>query len=402
MELSSTLNCLDLIKNRKANGLPVYNMGLGENPLNPPELIVQSIIRHAHNKQYTSYSGIPKINKVLKNFYSDSEIIYNNILLGNGLKELLFVTQFAFSGIIYHITPSWVSYYEQINILNKNKNLVQIHTGIADNYKVSPSKLEEYLKQNSNKNNMLIFNNPCNPTGVVYNKKEVENIALVLKKYNCIVLADEIYLNLAHNNNTISIANFIPELTIRGSSLSKDMACGGYRLGWLIFPDNLNNLYKKCCGLVSSIYSCTCTPIQYAASDILSDRSTYFQICETNNLIYKFIIKKVDDILKNTKLSYIYPESAWYLFLNFEKYSQILRKKNIMDSNTLVNYLRDKLGIISVSGTKFSCSELSIRLSLIDISPHTIYNNMSNSISEKYYSNLLRGIEVLAEFLHNL
>ena len=70
------------------------------------------------------------------------------------------------------------------------------------------------------------------------------------------MIADEIYQNINHFNEIVSISEYLPKLTIRGSSVSKDLACGGYRLGWITFPSELNDFYLKCKSAISSIYSC--------------------------------------------------------------------------------------------------------------------------------------------------
>ena len=97
-------------------------MGLGENHLIQPKELIDKMIEYSHKKHYTSANGISNLNKALKKIYNDNNFP-QHILLGNGLKELIFVVQLAFKGDIFHITPSWVSYEEQINILGKRNNL---------------------------------------------------------------------------------------------------------------------------------------------------------------------------------------------------------------------------------------------------------------------------------------
>ena len=160
----------------------------------------------------------------------------------------------CFNGKIFHVTPSWLSYKEQINILNKQKDLVEVKTTFENNYKIDSNILEKLMSEHKDQNKLIIFNNPNNPTGILYTPDEVKEIAKVLKKFNCIVFSDEIYSNLTHFNEIESISTFIPELTIRGSSVSKDLACGGYRLGWITFPKQLENLFLKCRSAASYLF----------------------------------------------------------------------------------------------------------------------------------------------------
>ena len=315
--ISATLKSKDIVKCRLEKGLPVYNYGLGANSIPQPKYLIDKVKEYSNNIYYTSSEGVDELNKAIKNNFTTSNYTVDKVLFGNGLKELLFVVQLCFEGKILHITPSWLSYKEQINILKKQDNLIEVKTTIENNFKIDLQLLEKLLKENENHNKLIIFNNPNNPTGLIYTPKEVEKIALILKKYNCIVFADEIYMNLNHFNEIESISSFIPELTIRGSSVSKDLACGGYRLGWITFPNSLNELFLKCRAAASSIYSCPCTPIQYACAEMLKNDKEMTKFFEYNNNVYKLISKKCCDILAKSKLKFIRPVSAWYIFVDF-------------------------------------------------------------------------------------
>ena len=108
-------------------GLEVYNLGLGANPLKQPQKYIDLIKKYADKKDYVSSSGIIELQNVLKEKYSGINYKVSNVLVGNGSKELIFILQLVFQGKIFHITPSWVSYKEQINILDKNNNLIEIN-----------------------------------------------------------------------------------------------------------------------------------------------------------------------------------------------------------------------------------------------------------------------------------
>jgi aspartate/methionine/tyrosine aminotransferase len=273
--ISQTLNCKNIYNNRIANNLPVYDGRLGSNSVRQPNFFIESLKKFSDQKDYVSVRGIDELQKTLKSKYSNDLYKVDSVIVGNGLKELLFLLQLCFvnmtNGLIFHITPSWVSYKEQILILNKESNLVEIETTIDNMFKVKPEQLELELSKFQNQNKMIIFNNPNNPTGVLYTPDEVEEISKIIKKYNCIVLADEIYFNITHNRPIVSISKYIPDLTIIGNSVSKDMGCGGYRIGWLTFPKNLSELSNKCEAYGSSIYSCAPTPLQYATNEMLKN-----------------------------------------------------------------------------------------------------------------------------------
>ena len=392
-KISPTLNCQNKVNERKEKKLPIYNFGLGENPITQPQYYIDSVKKYAHIKNYTPPNGVSELNNIIKKKLSIKKYIISNVLVGNGLKELLYIAQLSFKGKIIHITPSWVSYKEQIDILNRQDDLIQICTTLDEDYKINPSKLDEILKQYESENKMILFNNPNNPTGVTHTPSEVKQIAEILNKYNCIVLADEIYFNINHYNMIESICNYIPHLTIRGSSVSKDLGCGGYRLGWLTYPKELDDLYYECLGNASSIYSCTSTPIQYATYEVLQDKTILQDHSFLLNKIFKEITNRVCLILDKSKLKYVKPTAAWYFFVNFDYYKD---KLNINNSYDLSEYFLDKFGIVSVAGECFNSPGLNLRLSLVDIN----INELDNY--DIAFCHIIEGFNILVDHLNSI
>jgi aspartate aminotransferase len=399
--ISQTLNCSEICKNRTLKGLPVYNAGLGANIIKQPEFYISSLQYYSDKREYTSASGIPDLQNIIKDLFSTKNYSVENVLVGNGLKELIYILQLSFKGKIIHITPSWVSYKEQINILNRKDDLIEIETKISDNFKIDIEKLDQILEKNSKYNKLLLLNNPNNPTGLIYSKEQIINISKILKKHNCIVLADEIYFNLTHFNEISSISDYLPDLTIRGSSVSKDLGCGGYRVGWITFPKNLKSLFNICMANSSSIYSCAPVPIQYATSEMLKNKVLFKKHCDLNNKVYKLIVKRTCNILSNSNLIYIYPEAAWYMVLDFSNYKEKLNKLGINDSIELSNYLIKNIGLVSVAGKYFNIDTLSIRISLISINNYSI-DNRGNITEETIFSHMEEGFNKLIIFVNNL
>ena len=176
--ISQTLNCKNILIKRKKENLPVYNFGLGENPLNTHFYYRKMVQSCANYKHYTSSSGIDELQTSIKKFYSSENYTVDNIILGNGLKELLFLVQLSFTGKIFHINPAWISYKEQIKILKKEDDLVIIDTYFEDKFKINFQILEKKFKEFENYPKLIIFNNPNNPTSVVYNRQEVQESSL--------------------------------------------------------------------------------------------------------------------------------------------------------------------------------------------------------------------------------
>ena len=402
--MSATLKSQEIVKQRKKDGLPVYNFGLGANPMPISTLFSKEIEKHLDKKGYVSACGVDEFQNAIKKTYSNDNYKVKHILTSNGLKEMLFLVQMTFDGVIIHITPSWISYKEQIRILKKTENLIELETKLENNYKIDLVELEKVLNDiPKTTKKLMIFNNPNNPTGVVHTTEEVEELAKVLDKHNVIVFSDEIYANLTYIS-TVSISTYIPHLTIRGSSVSKDLGCGGYRLGWTTFPDELSWFFEKCYGLSSSIYSCTTVPIQYAVASLLNDSSAFEAICKETKSTFKTvteeICKYIDEEFPPCKdmISYVPTQSAWYLFLNFDKCKDKLLKRGITTSSELQEFLLKIYGIVTVAGTHFNVRGLNLRFSLVDLT--TI--KTESGLNMYSWNHMIMGFKLLLNFISNL
>ncbi len=386
MKISSTLYSKHIKLKRIADGLPTFDGGLGENPFPQPISLIESLKKYSHLKSYTDVRGIKKLR----------ELLGEKLIIGNGLKPLLFLIQLAFSisypnGVIYHIIPSWVSYMEQTNILNiKTKQIIQ--EDILG--KLNPKELDNELSKTTNQT-FIIFNNPTNPSGIFYNKKEIEELAKIFKKHNTIVFSDSIYSDLVHKNyekEMGKIEDFYDNVII-GSSLSKNVGCGGYRFGWLIFPiDKLSNLYDNCNNLASSIYSCPSLPLQYVAIKALEKPKDVKTMIQAQKVIFQEVALYCQKCFEELNLKYSESKAAWYFLISFENYKKNLIKKGIYNSNKLCNYLIENYGLITVDGESFGIkNELILRYSYVDIIINKNYNNNEEECEYKFNMNGIKN-----------
>ena len=220
-------------------------------------------------------------------------------------------------------------------------------------------------------------------------------------KYNVMVLADEIYGDLVYLP-TKSISTYIPHLTIRGSSVSKNLGCGGYRLGWITFPRELTGFFGKCHSIASSLYSCTTAHIQYATAELFDKQDVMNRIFNNTKFIFEIVIRDICEIFNTSKchnmIQYVYPQAAWYLFLNFDKYEDKLAQRNINTSVELQEFLLEHFGIATVAGEKFNVGGLNLRFSLVDISGFNYETNPHGDIAIK----MKKGLKLLIHFFEKL
>ena len=360
--ISPTLNSKLIYKKRLNDNLPVYNGGLGENPLPTPKYLLDIISDNLNKKEYSNIEGRDEFrNSVFSNYPEHM----NNIIVGNGLKELIFSLAFNWSENIFIPTPCWVTYLEDMKLLKKNYFLIECD--YLNNYKLDPVKLEQYLLKNNGMNSLLFLNNPTNPTGSVYSIKELNDLLVVFKKFNLTIFADEIYFNTSQIE-TISISKIYNNCIV-GSSLSKDWASGGWRFGWMIFSKNLNNIHKKMVSFGSIMYSCPSDFFNDVAVGAITsyDNNNHFTL---QKKYFKDISDKVCKCIKNTKIIHSDFQGAWYKWFDLREYSEKLNSCKIYNSQDLANYLGNNLGLIVVPGYCFGIEGLTFRLSMVSQNIH--------------------------------
>ena len=217
---SSTLKINEISKKLEAEGKKIYKFGFGQSPFKVPDDVVNELKNNAYQNQYLPMQGLSELRTAISKYESsknNQNYKAGNIIIGPGTKELMFLLQLLFDGDILLPTPSWVSYAPQ-SLLGRNK-VHWIKTTSEDNWFPTPKEIEKIIFKNKDKNYLLFLNSPNNPSGqICSNLKEISNIA---KKYNILILSDEIYSELSFNENFKSISQFYPEKTIISNGLSK-------------------------------------------------------------------------------------------------------------------------------------------------------------------------------------
>ena len=167
--------------------------------------------------------------------------------------------------------------------------------------------------KNKKKNYLLFLNSPNNPSGQIC--ENLEEISKVAKKYNLIILSDEIYSELAFIDNYKSISNFCPKKTIISNGLSKWCGAGGWRLGHFVIPNELKKLKNSLKVLASETFSAVSAPTQYAA--IAAYKNDHNSYLNNSKKILKLVGEYVYDNLKSNKVLINKPQGGFYLMPEF-------------------------------------------------------------------------------------
>ncbi len=357
---SPTLTVSALAKQMKSEGIDVINFGLGEPDFNTPEYIKDEA-RKAIDENFTRYtntSGIIELRKAISNKLkrdNDLDCNPNDILVSPGAKaSIVFVlmTICDYRDEVLIPSPYWVSYTSQVEMVGALPILLP--TNMSSNFKITAKQLEETILSLSDPK-VLILNSPNNPTGSVYGKKELEEIAEICLKYDILIISDEIYEKLIYDGvEHVSIASLSPEVrehTILINGVSKAYAMTGWRLGYAAGP---TVIIKSASRIQSHTTSCVNSITQKAAVVALDK-------CEESIAIMReefqkrrnFLVEELRNI-PNVKCNM--PQGAFYAMPDVSYYLQN-SKKGITNSIELCEYLLKKYKVAIVPGSAFGADE---------------------------------------------
>lgn len=364
MSTSATLEMAAKARALKAEGKDIIGLSLGEPDFNTPDYIKDAAIQ-AINDNYSSYTpvdGYVELKEaIITKFKRDNNLTYTlpQIVVSTGAKQALYnVAQVMINkgDEVILPCPYWVSYNDIVTVAEGVP--VEVQTSIDNDFKMTASQLEAAITP---KTKMLWFSSPCNPSGSVYSRAELEALAQVLRKHpNIYVVSDEIYEHINFIGGHVSIAEidgmFNNTITING--VSKAFAMTGWRIGYLGAPDAIARACNKMQGQVTSGANCIA---QRAVITALAEPPSRVQFMidefkERRDLVLN-LLNEVPGFKSNT------PEGAFYVFPDISFFfGKTLRGKTIQNATDFSLYLLEEALVATVTGDAFgnpNCIRLS-------------------------------------------
>ncbi len=397
---SSTLVINEKSKELIKKGKKVYKFGFGQSPFPVPIKIVEALKDNAHRKEYLPIQGLEQLRESISNdLMKKIGIKYpkENIVITPGSKEAMLLLHVAFNGDIILSAPSWVSYEPQA-IIGRNK-VHWIKTLRENNWFPTAEQLEKKIKSLKKNNLIFILNSPNNPTGTMC--KNLKELASVARKYNLLVLSDEIYTDLSFCNKYESISKYYPEGTFISGGLSKWCGAGGWRVGFFAVPNKLSNLLENIKTLASESYSTVNSPAQFAAVEAYTGDFKDYKIRTIN--ILRSVGNYVYNNLRSNKILINPPQGAFYLMPEFPN-------KKFKTSTELCEAILDETGVAMLPASDFGFGQrrMLTRLCYIDFNGTEFLKAISKDqmindrIIEKYAPNVVEGVKLLSNWVKNL
>ena len=356
---SATLAMARMSRELKEKGHNVIPLSLGEPDFDTPDFIKVAAKKAIDDNfsHYTPVPGLPELRTAISHkFKRDNNLDYSaeQIVVSTGAKQSLANVCLSLlnpGDEVLLPTPYWVSYADIVTLSEGVS--VKIESKIENDFKITAAQLESKI---TDKTKLLMFSSPCNPSGTVYTKKELTDIAEMLEKYpNIYIIADEIYEHINFTEEHFSIGSIpsIKERVITVNGVSKGFAMTGWRVGFIGAP---LWIAKACTKIQGQVTSATCSISQKAAEtavsanpEVVSKMKDIF--LERRDLVLEKF-NEIDGIKCNV------PEGAFYLFPDISYYfGKSDGETTINSSDDLCMYLLNKCYVALVAGTPFGNPE---------------------------------------------
>jgi aspartate aminotransferase len=355
---SETLAMARKSRELKAQGFDVINLSLGETDFNTPGYI-KTAAKEAIDQNFTFYTPVAGFEDLRKAICAklkrDNNLDYSpgQIIVSTGAKQSIanVVLSLVNPGDeVLLPAPFWVSYKEIVKVAEGKS--VFVKATVDNEFKVTPGQLEAAITP---KTKLMIFSSPCNPTGSVYSKNELNAMAEILVKYpEIFIIADEIYehINFVGKHESLAQFDFIKEKVVVVNGVSKGFAMTGWRIGYIAAPLEIAKSCDKIQGQFTSGASSISQRAALRAMTMDPITSPELQTMKQAFRERRDLVMKLFGEIPGMKMNhpdgafYIFPDISWY----FGKSDGV---KTVKNANDLSDYLIEKVYVSSVPGDAF-------------------------------------------------
>lgn len=357
---SQTLEMAKKARELRAKGIDVISLNLGEPDFQTPQHI-KDAAKKAIDEGFTFYTpvaGIPELRKGIAeklNRENGLDVKPENIVVSTGAKQslanvLMCLVNPGDEVIIF--APFWVSYLEMVKLAEGTP--VIISGSLENEYKVTAEQVRAAITP---KTKAIMFSSPCNPTGAVFSRKELTEIAKAVKEHEenggnpIYIIADEIYeyINFTGEHFSIGSLDFIKDNVVTVNGFSKGFAMTGWRVGYIAAPKWLADACDKMQGQVTSG---TCSIAQKAAVAAVTGDMTPTREMAAAYLRRRNLAKQLLDQIPGVKTNN--PEGAFYIFPDVSAYfGKSYGEYHIKNSYDLCMYLLNRAHVSVVDGESF-------------------------------------------------
>ena len=352
---SQTLAMAAKARELRASGKDVIGLSLGEPDFNIPDFIKEAA-KKAIDENYNSYTPVDGYadlkQAIINKFERDNGLKFTSpqIVVSTGAKQALYNIASVLinpGDEVILPCPYWVSYADIVKL--KGGIPVEVKTDIKNNFKMTGDQLRNAITE---KTKMVWFSSPCNPSGSVYSKKELQEISNVLESHKGIfIVSDEIYEHINYKGGHHSIGGFdnVKDRTITVNGVSKAFAMTGWRIGYIGAPEWIARSCNKVQGQVTSGANCIA---QRAVITALSEKPEKIKyMVDEFKVRRNLILDLLNDI---TGFKCNIPDGAFYVFPNISYYfGKTIDGFEINNASDMSMFLLEKALVATVTGDAF-------------------------------------------------
>lgn len=355
LETSATLAMAAKARELKQEGKDIIGLSLGQPDFNTPDFIKDAAVR-AIEENYNSYTPVDGYGElkeaIVHKFKRDNQLDYqaDQVVVSTGAKQTLYNIAAAVldpGDEVILPCPYWVSYRDIVK-LNEG-NPVEIKTSIEQDFKLTPEQLEANI---TDKTKMIWYSSPCNPSGSVYTKEELQSLAQVLEKHpDILVISDEIYEHINFGEGHVSMASIpgMKDRTITVNGVSKAFAMTGWRIGYMAAPTSIAKACTKLQGQVTSGANCIAQRAVITALRESPDRiQPMIDIFEQRRKLILDLLEGIPGFETNV------PQGAFYVFPNVSAFfGKKIAGKEIKNATDFSFLLLEDAHVATVTGEAF-------------------------------------------------
>jgi len=410
---ASNLAFNEKVKTLQNEGHEIYHFGFGQSPFPVPEPFVRHLQDTAGVNDYLSVAGLLELREEISVFHStwdDVSLGVDDIIVGPGSKELIYLTMAVFSGEVWLAAPAWTTYRPQANLSGHQARVIS--QPASQKWKLRGEDIRAAVQDTAGPH-LLVLTNPGNPSGCAYQKEELEEVAAVCREHKVIVLSDEIYARLNYAGDHVCMSKLYPEGTILTSGFSKWSSAGGWRLGYAHFPASLQSLKVAVLSGASHTYSCAPAPIQHAVARALrQDKEELREYMISCRVILQAVAGYCQAELAEVGVEGHVGRAGYYFMPDFSCIREPLAKAGITTGQAMCDHMLQHARVALMPSSAFLLSEtdLSVRFCYVIFDGAECMkeykalgepSTLGDDFVEKFCPELVKGVQNLCNWVRS-
>ena len=354
--------CYELFR----EGTRVFDLSSDQSPFPIPSCLVDALGMHAGCREAAPVRGLEELRCAVAEYHrrrTGLTCTAEDVLVGPGAEDLVFLLRFAFDGELVVTSPHWPGFGRRTAV--GDGEVTSLATRREYHWQITPEQLDELCRDEPGLRRIVALDSPVDPSGCVYTEGELGAITEAARRHGVTLISDEAYGELHFRGQHVSPATLYPEGTIVSGGLAKWCAAESWRLNVSVFPTELRPLLDTVASVVDAVRTAACTPVQYAAVQAYEGSIEIERYLWNVRRILRALGYRCYKTLQQAGIDVIEPRAAYFLFPRFSHLRDRLRRRGIATGSALCSRLLEEAGVALLPGCELGRpnDELTARIS---------------------------------------